>query len=71
MTTVDEFRYLAGIGVNFGVTDNEALVIIPSFAPTEEGTIQMEEGTIQIIHSDSESVVEYKLRRISVNTSSR
>lgn len=64
MTTVDEFRYLAGIGVNFGVTDNEALVIIPSFAPTEE-------RTIQFIHSDSESVVEYKLRRISVNISGR
>jgi hypothetical protein len=41
------------MAVNFGVSDTEALVIVPSLAPREE-------RSIQFIYSDSESVVEYK-----------
>jgi hypothetical protein len=53
MARLDEFRHLGGMAVNFGVSDNEALVIVPSLAPREE-------RSIQFIYSDSESVVEYK-----------
>jgi hypothetical protein len=53
MARLDEFRHLRGMAVNFGVSDTEALVIAPSFAPREE-------RSIQFIYSDSESVVEYK-----------
>jgi hypothetical protein len=53
MARLDEFRHLRGMAVNFGVSDTEALIIAPSFAPREE-------RSIQFIYSDSESVVEYK-----------
>jgi hypothetical protein len=53
MARLDEFRHLGGMAVNFGVSDTEALVIVPSLAPREE-------RSIQFIYSDSESVVEYK-----------
>ena len=53
MARLDEFRHLGGMAVNFGVSDSEALVIVPSLAPREE-------RSIQFIYSDSESVVEYK-----------
>jgi hypothetical protein len=55
MARLDEFRHLGGMAVNFGVSDTEALVIVPSLAPREE-------RSIQFIYSDSESVVEYKRR---------
>jgi|SRR5215211_1414951 len=55
MARLDEFRHLGGMAVNFGVSDTEALVIAPPFAPSEE-------RSIQFIYSDSESVVEYKQR---------
>lgn len=53
MARLDEFRHLGGMAVNFGVSDTEAMVIVPSLAPREE-------RSIQFIYSDSESVVEYK-----------
>ena len=53
MARLDEFRHLGGMAVNFGISDTEALVIVPSLAPREE-------RSIQFIYSDSESVVEYK-----------
>jgi hypothetical protein len=53
MARIDELRHLSGIGVNFVVTDTESIVMVPTFAPREE-------AKIQVIHTDSESVVEYK-----------
>ena len=53
MARIDEFRHINGIGVNFVVTDSESLVMVPTTAPREE-------ARLQVIHSDSESVVEYK-----------
>ena len=50
---IDELRHVGGIGVNFVVTDIESLVMVPTNAPREE-------TKLQVIHSDSESVVEYK-----------
>jgi hypothetical protein len=55
MARLDEFRHMGGIAINFGVSDTEALVIVPSLAPREE-------RSIRFIYSDSESVVEYKRR---------
>jgi hypothetical protein len=53
MARIDELRHLSGIGVNFVVTDTESIVMVPTFAPREE-------YKLQVIHTDSESVVEYK-----------
>lgn len=53
MARIDELRHLSGIAVNFVVTDTESIVLVPTFAPREE-------AKIQVIHTDSESVVEYK-----------
>ena len=49
----DELRHLYGIRGIFGVTDTQALVMVPSLPPIEE-------RNIQFILSDSESVVSYK-----------
>jgi hypothetical protein len=53
MARIDELRHLSGIAVNFVVTDTESIVMVPTFAPREE-------AKMQVIHTDSESVVEYK-----------
>jgi hypothetical protein len=53
MARIDELRHVSGIGVNFVVTDMESIVMVPTDAPREE-------ARLQVIHSDSESVVEYK-----------
>jgi hypothetical protein len=53
MARIDELRHVGGIGVNFIVTDRESLVMVPTKAPREE-------SKLQVIHSESESVVEYK-----------
>jgi hypothetical protein len=53
VSRIDEVRHLSGIAVNFVVTDTESIVMVPTFAPREE-------AKLQVIHSDSESVVEYK-----------
>jgi hypothetical protein len=53
MARIDELRHVGGIGVNFIVTDTESLVMVPTRAPREE-------AKLQVIHSDSESMVEYK-----------
>jgi two-component system, OmpR family, sensor histidine kinase VicK len=49
----DELRHLDGIKGMFGVTDTQAVVMVPSFLPIEE-------HNIQFIVSDSESLVSYK-----------
>jgi hypothetical protein len=54
MVRIDELRHLAGIGFVFGVSDVDFVAMVPSSAPREETS------KIQFIHSDSESVVEYK-----------
>jgi hypothetical protein len=53
MARIDELRHLDGIGVNFVVTDAESVVMAPTFGPRDE-------VSMQVIHSDSESIVEYK-----------
>jgi hypothetical protein len=50
---IDELRHLDGIHAIFGVSDTEAVAMVPSFEPREE-------RNIQFIQSDSESVVAYK-----------
>jgi len=52
MTLVDKMRHLRGTQVVFGVSDVEYMALVPSAT--------REEGYLQFIYSDSESLVEIK-----------
>jgi hypothetical protein len=56
MARIDELRHLDGIMESCGVTDTEAVAMVPPFAARES----QHNNIIQFIHSDSESVVRLK-----------
>ena len=53
MGKIDELRHLDGLPANFGVSDTEAIAVVPSPGPRDE-------HNLQFIQSDSESVVATK-----------
>ena len=60
MTRIDELRHLDGIKECFGVTDSEAVAMVPPYQERELDERRSSSHDIQFIYSDTDSVVRLK-----------